>query len=123
MVMPTADWHPHVVVEYFHPIPSLTDLELFYSNPDDEADDDLTPFRTFLEVLGGAENFLPHLRDLTLWAYFSEREDYIALISALERRVRLGHCTKDFGQELAELETVPQLRGEDGRVGQRWIAD
>jgi hypothetical protein len=56
MVMPAADWQPHAVVEYFQPIPSLTDLELFYLNSDEEADDDSTPFRTFLEVLGAAEN-------------------------------------------------------------------
>jgi hypothetical protein len=92
MVMPTADWHPHVVVEYFHPIPSLTDLELFYSNPDDEADDDSTPFRTFLAVLGGAENFLPNLRNLTLWACFSKREDCVALISALTARRAAPHA-------------------------------
>ncbi|KAJ7833612.1 hypothetical protein B0H14DRAFT_3710458 [Mycena olivaceomarginata] len=76
MVIPTADWQPHVVVEYLHPIPSLADLELFYLNPDDEADDDSAPFRTFLEVLGAAENFLPNLRNLTLWACFSERKNY-----------------------------------------------
>ncbi|KAJ7794392.1 hypothetical protein B0H14DRAFT_2923288, partial [Mycena olivaceomarginata] len=65
MVMPTADWHPSL----------STDLELFYSNPDDEADDDSTPFRTFLAVMGARRIFLPNLRNLTLWACFSKRED------------------------------------------------
>ncbi|KAJ7844510.1 hypothetical protein B0H14DRAFT_3868301 [Mycena olivaceomarginata] len=67
-------------------------LELFYSNPDDEADDDSTPFRTFLGVLGGAENFLPNLRNLTLWACFSKREDCVALISALTARRAAPHA-------------------------------
>ncbi|KAJ7342835.1 hypothetical protein DFH08DRAFT_1081869 [Mycena albidolilacea] len=71
---------------------SIPDLELFYSNPADEADDDSTPIRTFLEVLGAAENFLPNLRNITLWACFSAREDYMAPICALTARRALAHA-------------------------------
>ncbi|KAF8215341.1 hypothetical protein K438DRAFT_1705741 [Mycena galopus ATCC 62051] len=88
MVMPTTDWHSHIVAEYLQLMPSLTDLELFYLNPDDgsEADDNVAPFRTFLEVLGAVDDVLPHLRNLTLWARFFERADYVALISVLTGR-------------------------------------
>ena len=79
------------MVKYFQIIPSLTDLEL-YLNPDDDGDNALDPFRTFLKVLGTAENFPTNLLSFTLWACFSERADNVTLISVLTGRRASPHA-------------------------------
>ncbi|KAJ7260174.1 hypothetical protein C8J57DRAFT_1514880 [Mycena rebaudengoi] len=94
MVMPTTDWKSPTTTKH-------------------EDDSDL--FRTFLEVLRTTEDILPNLRNLTLWACFSacfsERTDYVPLISVLtDRRVcpRMAHFSLSGSFTLSMLKAMIQ---------------
>ncbi|KAJ7621992.1 hypothetical protein DFH06DRAFT_769854 [Mycena polygramma] len=71
------------LVEHFRFMPSLTELELWRYNCEEEDKNDgyLPPF---LQALGTVLDFLPNLRDLTIRGFFPH--DYRALIVALRRR-------------------------------------
>ncbi|KAF7348059.1 hypothetical protein MSAN_01758300 [Mycena sanguinolenta] len=87
MELPNTIWQAGAIVERFELMPNLTDLELYFT-PSEASDVDYIaePFRPFLEVLGTGTDLIEHLRNLTLWAWFSERGDYEAVISVLAAR-------------------------------------